>query len=58
MRDVDIREIETDDVDVAVKEFCNGKDVKCKKFVKNDGTIIFDLTIDGLGQRVSYMELA
>jgi hypothetical protein len=58
MRDVDIREIETGDVDAAVKEFCNGKEVTCEKFVKNDGTIVFDLNIDGLDQRVSYMELA
>jgi hypothetical protein len=58
MRDVDIQEIEVDDVDAAVKEFCNGKNVRCEKFVKNDGTIVFDISIDGLNQRVTYMELA
>jgi hypothetical protein len=58
MRDVDIQEIEVDDVDAAVKEFCNGKNVRCEKFVKNDGTIVFDISVDGLNQRVTYMELA
>jgi hypothetical protein len=58
MRDVDIQEIETDDVDAAVREFCGGKDVQCEKFVKNDGTIVFDINADGLNQRVTYMELA
>jgi hypothetical protein len=57
MRDVDIQEVDVEDVDVAVKEFCSGKDVKCEKFVKNDGTIVFDINADGLNQRVTYMEL-
>jgi hypothetical protein len=57
MRDVDIQEIETNDVDASVKEFCKGKDVHCEKFVKNDGTIVFDINADGLNQRVTYMEL-
>ncbi|MDR1411772.1 MAG: CooT family nickel-binding protein [Spirochaetaceae bacterium] len=57
MRDVDIREVETDDVDRAVGEFCRGKEVSCEKFVKPDGSIVFEINIDGLAQRVSYMEL-
>ncbi|MDR0877571.1 MAG: hypothetical protein LBN21_05920 [Treponema sp.] len=57
MRDVDIQEIETDDVDENVKEFCNGKKVRCEKFVKTDETIVFDISVDGLNQRLTYMEL-
>jgi hypothetical protein len=57
MRDVDIREIWTDDVDASVKQFLGGKDVQCEKFVKNDGTVIFEINADGLNQRVSFMEL-
>jgi predicted RNA-binding protein len=57
MRDVDIKEVETDDVDTAVKEFCGGKEVTCEKFVRSDGSIVFNINNDGLNQRVSYMEL-
>ena len=57
MRDVDIQEVETGDVDAAVGEFCRGKEVTCEKFVKPDGTIIFEINADGLNQRVSYIEL-
>jgi predicted RNA-binding protein len=58
MRDVDIQEIETADVDAAVGEFCRGKEVTCEKFVKPDGAVVFEINADGLAQRVSYMELA
>jgi len=58
MRDVDIAEIETDDIDADVKQFCNGKDLQCEKFDKNDGTVFFTIHIDGLNQRITYMELA
>ncbi|MDR1949573.1 MAG: CooT family nickel-binding protein [Spirochaetaceae bacterium] len=57
MRDVDIREIETDNPDAAVKEFLGGKNVNCEKIVKNDGTVIFDINADGLAQRVTYVAL-
>jgi predicted RNA-binding protein len=57
MRDVDIREVETGDVDAAAGEFCQGREVTCEKFVKPDGTIIFEINADGLNQRVSYIEL-
>ncbi|GHV89213.1 hypothetical protein AGMMS50267_15730 [Spirochaetia bacterium] len=58
MRDVDIQEIETGDADTDVQQFCNGKTVTCEKSVKNDRVIVFDITTDGLNQRVSYAELA
>jgi predicted RNA-binding protein len=57
MRDVDIEEVETGDVDAAVKEFCSGKEVSCEKFIRNDGSVVFDINNDGLNQRVTYMEL-
>ncbi|MDR1352327.1 MAG: CooT family nickel-binding protein [Treponema sp.] len=57
MRDVDIWEIETGDIDAAVEEFCRGKEVSCEKSVKPDGTVVFEINADGLFQRVSYMEL-
>jgi predicted RNA-binding protein len=57
MRDVHIQEVETADVDAAVEEFCRGREVTCEKFVKPDGTIIFEINADGLAQRVSYMAI-
>jgi hypothetical protein len=57
MRDVDIREIETDDVELSVQEFLKGRQVQCEKLVKNDGSVTFDINVDGLKQRVSFMEI-
>ena len=56
MRDVDIREIESDDIDSDVLQFCNGKNVSCEKTDKKDGKV-FDISIDGLNQRVTYMAI-
>jgi hypothetical protein len=58
MRDVDIQEIEIDNIDADVKQFCSGKEVRCEKFDKADGTVVYDISVDGLNQRVTYMELA
>jgi hypothetical protein len=54
MRDVDIREIETADVDGTVQEFLSGKAVGCKKQILPGGCIIFDIESGGLLQRVSF----
>jgi hypothetical protein len=54
MRNVDIREVETDDVDSVVKEFLSGKEVSCKKQVQPDGCVIFNIESDGLIQRISF----
>jgi hypothetical protein len=54
MRDVDIREIETSDPDLTVKEFLTGDSVSCEKFEKPDGSVIFDINTDGILQRVSF----
>ena len=52
-RDVEIVEIETDDIDDDVLQFCNGKNVRCDKIEKKDGAV-FEINVDGLPQRVSY----
>ena len=57
MRDVDIKEIDSDDIDADVLQFCKGKDISCEKIVRNDGAI-FDICIDGLNQRVTYVEIS
>ena len=58
MRDVDIMEIEIEDIDGDVRQFCGGKNSRCDKYDKENGTVIFDISADGLNQRVTYMELA
>jgi hypothetical protein len=54
MRDVDIREIETDDVDSVVREFLSGKEVSCKKQALPGGGFVFDIDSGGLIQRLSF----
>ena len=54
MRDVFVRQIEKDDTDAVARSFCTGKDFTLEKEVKDDGTVIYDLTVDGLRQRLSF----
>ena len=56
MRDVSIEEIECDDIDSDVLQFCNGKDIHCDKIEKKDGAV-FAVSADGLHQRITYMEI-
>ena len=57
MRDVDIREIETDDTDAVVRAFCEGSEVTCERSVLANGTIIYDIVTDGIRQRVGFPEI-
>jgi predicted RNA-binding protein len=54
MRDVDIQEVECGDIDAEVKEFCVGEEVTCDKFVKDGKVTVFDISTDGISQRVTY----
>ncbi|MDR1230603.1 MAG: hypothetical protein LBK61_04290 [Spirochaetaceae bacterium] len=54
MRDVFIEEIETDNPDAAVQKYLVGKEIVCTKTVNDNGRIVFDITTDGMRQRVSY----
>lgn len=54
MRDVFVSEIETDDTDAVAKSYCTGKESTVEKTVRDDGTVIYDLTVDGLRQRLSF----
>ena len=54
MRDVFVSEIETDDTDAVAKSFCTGKNYTLEKEIKDDGVIIYELTVDGLRQRLSF----
>lgn len=54
MRDVYVSEVETDDTDAYVKNFCIGKEYTLEKTVQADGVIVYDLVIAGLRQRLSF----
>jgi hypothetical protein len=56
MRDVDISEIQTDDIDAVAKQFLIGKNVRYEKIVKDEQTVIFDIDTDGLRQRLTFTE--
>ena len=57
MRDVDVSEVETDDPEAFIKPYLTGKDVTVERSVLKDGTIIFDVTTDGLRQRFGFTEI-
>lgn len=57
MRDVFIKEIQTDTVDPWVQEFLTGTQVRYEKHENPDGAIIFDIDTDGMMQRITFTEL-
>ncbi|MHB9291058.1 hypothetical protein Holit_00130 [Hollandina sp. SP2] len=57
MRDVFIKEIQTDNVDLWVQEFLTGTQVRYEKHENPDGSIIFDIDTDGMMQRITFTEL-
>lgn len=54
MRDVFFSEVETDDLDAVARSFLKGKVIECERTDRPDGTVIFDINTDGLGQRISF----
>lgn len=54
MRDVFVSEVETQDTDAVAAAYCTGKDYIMEKRVEPDGVIVYDLTVDGLRQRLSF----
>ena len=57
MRDVYVTEEQIDDVDSYMNKFRVGKDIQEDSFVSENGTVIYDLVVDGLKQRVSFSEI-
>jgi hypothetical protein len=57
MRDVEIAEIETGDIDADVKQFLGGADAHSEKYDDGRGTITFAISAGGLNQQISYSEL-
>ena len=54
MRDVFVSEIETDDTDAVAASYCRGGSHTMEKTIKDDGSVIYDLDVDGLRQRLSF----
>ena len=58
MRDVFIEEIDTDDLEAALKPYLRGEKVECHKTVNDQGQTIFDVVTDGMRQRFSFTPTA
>ena len=56
MRDVDVSDIEIDDIDAFMDRYRTGKQSDEVRMVEPDGTIVYELTVDGLRQRFSFTE--
>ena len=56
MRDVHMDIVRIDDVDSYMDRFRVGKDIQEERSVSDDGTIVYDITVDGLKQRVTFSE--
>lgn len=54
MRDVFVSEAETDDTDAVARTFCTGAEYTLEKDVREDGTVVYELSVDGLRQRLSF----
>lgn len=57
MRDVFFKEIDVEDTDAFMQDFCKGKEIECRRSDFDDGTIIYDLVTDGMMQRVTFSEI-
>lgn len=58
MRDVDIKEVQTDDPRAYVENFLRShKVVEITEDALTPGTVIFDVTADGLNERFSFTEI-
>jgi predicted RNA-binding protein len=57
MRDVDVQEIETDDVDAYLAGLYQGEHFTSARSVSGKGAVVFDIDASGLAQRVSFTEI-
>ncbi|MDR0710221.1 MAG: CooT family nickel-binding protein [Spirochaetaceae bacterium] len=57
MRDVDVQEIETDDVDGYLARLYRGEHFTSARSVSEKGVVVFDIDTSGIAQRVSFTEI-
>ncbi|MDR1796899.1 MAG: hypothetical protein LBR44_05555 [Clostridiales Family XIII bacterium] len=56
MRDVDIRTVETDDVEEFVRIYLDDPEAVVERQVSRDGAVVFEVEKAGLRQRFSFTE--
>ena len=54
MRDVFVSEVETNDTDAIARTYCAGAKYTLEKDAREDGVVVYELTVDGLRQRLSF----
>lgn len=54
MRDVFVEEREIADTDEYMRAYFCGKQIELEKTLRDDGTILYDVVVDGLRQRFSF----
>ena len=57
MRDIYVEEADIDNVDAYMNMFRTGTNITEERFEQDDGTIIYDINVDGLRQRISFQPL-
>jgi predicted RNA-binding protein len=57
MRDVDVQEVETDDVDAYLAQLYRGEHFSSARSVSDKGVVVFDIDTSGIAQRVSFTEI-
>lgn len=57
MRDVFVNEIEADDLDVYVKRYLAGGEIRCEKSAGAGDSVIYDIETDGLRQRIAFTQV-
>lgn len=57
MRDIYVEEVRIDDIDAYMDTFRVGKHITEERFENEDGTISYDLNVDGLRQRITFQPM-
>ncbi len=57
MRDVDVQEIEAESPEEIMEAFRKGKDVEETKTEMPNGDVIYELTVDGLPERIHFSKI-
>ena len=57
MRDIYVEEVEIDDIDAYMDTFRVGKNITEEVYQREDGTISYDMNVDGLRQRINFQPI-
>ena len=56
MRDVEMRELDIESIDALMKAYRTGARIEEQQTTDEDGSVVIDLTVDGLRQRFTFTE--